>query len=74
MRIEIVERQPSGVCELTGKKETEVWAVRPRGGAVTRVCTARLPEVLRVLSSVPVPQAAASAAREAEPKNRGDAA
>lgn len=73
MRIEIVERQQEGTCELTGKKDTEVWSVRPRGGAITRVCTARLPEVLRVLSSVPAAQVANVPARDVEPKNRGAA-
>lgn len=55
MRIEIVGRDPTGTCELSGKKDVEVWHVRARGGEVNRVSTARLPEILRVLSSVPDP-------------------
>jgi len=76
MRIEIVERD-EGVCDLTGKKDVEIWAVRPRGGSVTRVCTARLPEVLRVLASVPAAgsangnaQAANTPGKPAAPKTR----
>lgn len=74
MRIEIVERD-EGVCDLTGKKDVEIWSVRPRGGSVTRVCTARLPEVLRVLASVPSGSAGNNAAQPpAPPANAGKAA
>lgn len=81
MRIEIVEREPEGVCDLTGKKDVEIWSVRPRGGSVTRVCTARLPEVLRVLSSVPpgssgnnTAQSPSNTGKVAAPKMREGAA
>lgn len=52
MTIEILSRQPSGTCGLTGKSGVEVWAVRAGGGEVQHVSTQRLPEVLRVLVGV----------------------
>jgi len=58
VRIEILERLTEGTCELTRKQGIEVWAVRMRGGQITRVCTQRLPEVLRILAAVGDPKPA----------------
>ncbi len=52
MTIEILARNPSGTCDVTGKSDIEVWSVRAGGGEVQSISTQRLPEVLRVLSRV----------------------
>ena len=52
MTIEILSRQSSGTCSLTGKSDVEVWGVRAGGGETQLVSTQRLTEVLRVLIGV----------------------
>ncbi|MCA9028276.1 MAG: hypothetical protein KDA86_23900 [Planctomycetaceae bacterium] len=68
MRIEIIGRESAGTCDLTRKEGIEVWAVRPRGGEVTHVSTQRLPEVLRLLASVPDPSARTPTSATEKPK------
>ena len=70
MRIESLGRETSGKCDLTRKDGIEVWSVRPNGGEVTRVSTQRLPEVLRILTSVPEPTSRASPATNDKPKTQ----
>ena len=50
MIVEVLTRNPSGTCSITGKTGVEVWAIRAGGGEIQYVSTVRLPEVLRLLS------------------------
>ena len=52
MKVEIIDRQESGTCSLSGKKETEVFGLKVNGGEVMQVSTQRLPEILRMLCCV----------------------
>jgi hypothetical protein len=65
MTIEILSRQASGICSLTGKSGIEVWAIRANGGETQMISTQRLPEVLRVLMSVGEAKIAAPAPPDA---------
>lgn len=64
VRIQILSRMTKGTCDLTRKEGLEVWSIQTSGGEVTRVCTQRLPEVLRILASVAEPETNESATDE----------
>jgi len=57
MHVLVVGRKESGTCDLSGKKNVEVWQIKVNSGTVQHVANSRLIECLRMLTAVgPNPQ------------------
>ena len=55
MNVLIVGRKDAGTCDLSGKKNVEVWQIKVSSGEVKNVANNKLIECLRLLTAVSSP-------------------